>query len=337
MTVESTARKQTFAGAQSALTFSFRTLANHPEYIKVKNTVVATGVETDLTYGVDYTVSLESDGTGGVVTVSPTYSSAYNHTVYRVTDNLQESDYDDFNQFPADTVENDFDRRTLIAQEAAEETARTAKLPISASATGVTLPTPVDGSILGWSGTGGTLINYTLTALNAIQLDTDVTLAANSDAKVASQKATRAYVNTQGTSLINSLVPALVQTTTGGTLSLNVVFDGGGSVIATGSSSYIDFLIPFNCTILEATLISNTTGSITIDIWKALYSGIPTIGNTIVASAKPTLSSQQISRDSSLSGWTTAIPSDSTLRFVVSTSSVVTRVTMHLKLKKTSF
>lgn len=336
MTVESTARKQTFNGAQTTLTFSFRTLANHPEYIKVKNKVVATGVESDpLTYGVDYTVALEADGTGGAVTMTPTYSSAYNHVVYRDTEDKQESDYEDYNQFPANTIETDFDRRTLISQERSEEADRTAKLPISSSVSSVTLPEPVDGSMLGWSGTGGTIANYTLAALNSIVTDTDVTLAANSDSRVATQKATKSYISSQGF-LTAASTAGILALATGSILALNVVFDGGGSALQTGSSSYIDFLIPFNCTILEASIMSTTSGSMTIDIWKAPWSGIPTIGNTIVASAKPTLSSAQTSRDSTLTGWTTAIPSDSTLRFVVSTATTVQRAVLCLKLRKTS-
>lgn len=320
MTVESTSRKQVFAGGQGTLSFSFRTLAAHPEYIKVVEKLTSTGAETALTYGVDYTVSLSADGVGGTVIVSPSYSTAYTQTVYRDTDDLQESDYDDFNQFPADTLEDDLDRRTLISQERSEDSDRTAKLPISSTVDSVTLPNPQDGLILGWSGTSGTLSNYTVASLNAIVVDTDVTLTANSDSRVASQKATKSYVDNR----------------TGGVLSLNVLFDGGGSVLSTGSVSYLDVLIPFNCTILESTIVSTTSGSMTVDIWKATYPGIPTIGNTIVASAKPTLSSALVSRDFTLTGWTTAIPSDSTLRFSVSTSSLVVRATLHLKLRKTS-
>lgn len=319
MTVESSSRKQSFAGGQSALTFSFRTLVAHPEYIKVLETNAA-GVDTLLVYNVDYTVALNSNGVGGIVTVSPTYSTGYTQTVYRDTDDLQESDYDDFNQFPADTLEDDLDRRTLISQERSDDVDRTAKLPISSSVTSVVLPEPVDGQVLVWSGTNGTLINQALASLGIIAVDADVTLAANSDARVATQKATKSYVDNK----------------TGGTLSLNVIFDGGGSVLTTGSGSYIDILIPYNCTILQSTLVATTSGSVAIDIWRTTYPGIPTSGNTIVASAKPTLSSQQVVRDSTLSGWTTAIPSDSTLRFSVSTSSLVTRVVLNLKLRKTS-
>lgn len=317
MTVESTSRKQTFAGGQSALTFSFRTLANHPEYIQVKNTVVATGVETDLVYNTDYTVSLESDGTGGTVTLSPTFSTAYNHTVYRSTTDKQESDYDDFNQFPANTVESDFDRRTLISQERAEDSARTAKLPISSTITDVVLPTPVDGKALVWSGTNGTLINATLTDLGLATLDTDGTLAANSDLKVPTQKAVRTFLRTNSTG------------------NVNVIFDGGGAVLTTGIKA--DVTIPFACTITGVTVLANTGGSLVIDIWKDTYANYPpTVADTITASAKPTLSTAMKYSDTTLTGWTVAVAAGDTLRFNIDSVSTISRALISLNLTKTT-
>lgn len=164
MTVETTTRKATFAGGQTNLAFSFRTLVDHPEYIKVTETLISSGVETELTYGVDYTVTVSTTGIGGTVRVSPSYSTLYTQTVYRDTTDTQSSDYDDFNQFPADTLEDDLDRRVLISQERSEEVDRTAKLPITSTISSVVLPNPVDGKALTWSGTGGTIVNSDVTS-----------------------------------------------------------------------------------------------------------------------------------------------------------------------------
>jgi len=160
MSVSTSVRKQSFAGGQATNTFTFKTLPSHPEYIKVIKTLTATGVETAMTYTTEYSVALGTDGVGGVVTFVASVSTGYTTTVYRETTDKQESDYDDYNQFPADTVESDLDRRTLISQERSEDTARSLKLPISsASYLDVVLPIPVDGAHLAWSGTGGTLVN----------------------------------------------------------------------------------------------------------------------------------------------------------------------------------
>lgn len=160
MSVNTTDRKQTYPGGQLNHDFSFRVSAGHPEYVKVVKTPATGGDDVALTYGVDYTVSLNSDGVGGRVVVSPTVSTSFIVTVYRETTNKQESDYDDFNQFPANTVEADLDRRTFVEQEIAEELSRAIKLPISLSgSTGLVLPTPIDGYHLAWSGNSGKIIN----------------------------------------------------------------------------------------------------------------------------------------------------------------------------------
>lgn len=173
MTVETSDRKQTFAGGQSALVFSFRTLVSNPEYIQVKVVNVATAVETDLTYGLDYTVAVDADGVGGTVTATPSYSTAYNYVVYRLTTAVQTSDYDDFNQFPANTVENDFDRAILIAQEQAEETDRTLRYPISAGSASTELPTPESNAFIGWNSAGTALENKDLPDPSVLQKATN--------------------------------------------------------------------------------------------------------------------------------------------------------------------
>jgi hypothetical protein len=138
MTVSTSVRKQDFAGGQAALTYTFYSIPDHPEHIKVTLKEIATGDETELTYGVDYTVAQETDGVGGVVTVSPTYSTAYTQTVWRDTTKTQESDYDDYNQFPADTLEKDLDRLMCLTQEMSDDISRAVKNPIT-NPTSVTL------------------------------------------------------------------------------------------------------------------------------------------------------------------------------------------------------
>jgi hypothetical protein len=159
MTVSTSTRKQNFAGGQSVLTFTFQGLVDHPEDIKVVETLTATGEQTDLVYNVGYTVAFNSDGIGGTVTVSPSYSTLYTQTVYRETAQVQDSDYDDFNQFPADTVEENLDRLTMIAQEQTEEQARTLRYPISESGASTELPTPEANAFIAWNAAATALVN----------------------------------------------------------------------------------------------------------------------------------------------------------------------------------
>jgi hypothetical protein len=218
MTVSSTARKQSFSGGQSELDFTFRTLYDHPEYIKVKAVLTSSGAETELTYSTHYTVSVNSDGVGGTVTVSPTYSTLYTYMVYRETSDIQESDYDDYSQFPADTLEEDLDRRTLISQELNEETDRIIKLPISSSLSDLDFPDGSANTYIGWDEAGTALENKTIVDLDTIVTDTDGTLAANSDAKVATQKATKTYVDGKAAYSPTFATVAQINAGTSGTL-----------------------------------------------------------------------------------------------------------------------
>lgn len=197
MTVETTDRKESFAGGQGSLTFSFRALEDHPEYIKVLT--VSSGTETLLTYTTDYTVAITAGGVGGVVTVSPSYSTSYTYTVYRETAKTQETDYDDYNQFPSDTLEEDLDRRCCVEQEEDEDNDRAVKVNISSSLSGsaLYLPTAAASNLIGWNAAADGFANVVPATLDFITLDTDGTLAANSDANVSSQKAVKTYADTK--------------------------------------------------------------------------------------------------------------------------------------------
>lgn len=111
------------------------------------------------------------------------------------------------------------------------------------------------------------------------------------------------------------------------TRSVGITIDGGGSTITTGSKGYI--YLPFAGTITQATLLANASGSIVVDVKKSTYSGFPTT-TSICASAKPTLSSAQKSKDSTLTGWTNTFSADDVLEFVVDSATTVTRVNLVL-------
>ena len=115
--------------------------------------------------------------------------------------------------------------------------------------------------------------------------------------------------------------------------SITFIIDGGGSAITTGEKGHLE--IPFSCTILQCTLLADQTGSIVIDIWKALYANFPpTDADSITAAAPPTISSAQKSQDSTLFGWTTSIGPGDILAFNVDSCSTIERVTLSLKVKK---
>ena len=59
-------------------------------------------------------------------------------------------------------------------------------------------------------------------------------------------------------------------------------------------------------TIVGWRLVSDTSTTMTLDIWKANGS-IPTVANTITAAAKPSLTAAQLAGSTTLTGWTTSV------------------------------
>lgn len=127
----------------------------------------------------------------------------------------------------------------------------------------------------------------------------------------------------------NAVVSPAKMTTAAKTNVVGIVIDGGGSAITTGVKGYIK--VPFACTIGSAQLLADVSGSIVVDVWKdTLANYPPTVADTICASAKPTLSSQTNSNNTTLTGWTTTINADDVLGFNVDSATTVTRVTLEL-------
>jgi hypothetical protein len=112
--------------------------------------------------------------------------------------------------------------------------------------------------------------------------------------------------------------------------SLGCTFDGGGSDVTAGSQC--DLIVPYDMTITSATMLGDAAGSIVIDVWSDTYGNYPpTAGDSITASAPPTLASAAKSQDSTLTGWSSTIAAGSTLRFNVNSCSGIARVTLTLE------
>lgn len=119
----------------------------------------------------------------------------------------------------------------------------------------------------------------------------------------------------------------------GGTTAIVYVIDGGGCTITTGSKG--DLVIPFACTITEWTLLADQQGSINVNILKAAYGSYPpTTANSITGSAAVSITNGTNNQSTALTGWTTAVAANDTLRFVVGSASTIRRATLTLKATK---
>lgn len=113
---------------------------------------------------------------------------------------------------------------------------------------------------------------------------------------------------------------------------LEYVIDGGGAVITTGVKG--DLVCEQAGTILGWTILADQSGSIVIDVWKDTYANYPpVVGDSITASAKPTVTTATKNQSSTLTGWTTSVTAGDIFRFNVDSVTSHTRVIISLKIR----
>lgn len=119
---------------------------------------------------------------------------------------------------------------------------------------------------------------------------------------------------------------------------LSVSIDGAGSVISTGWKGNI--VVDFACTITQATMLADQTGSAVVEVWRTTFSAYappthPATADKISAAAPLTISAAQKVQDATLSGWTTSIAAGDVLALNVNSCSAITRLTIALKVTRT--
>lgn len=117
-------------------------------------------------------------------------------------------------------------------------------------------------------------------------------------------------------------------------MGINFVISGGGSAITTGAKGKVR--IPSNCTIQDVELAADVSGSVTLTIKRGTLAQIEAgTQASIVAAAKPTLSSTKTSADATLTGWTTSLVAKDWLEYVVDTVATITELTVAMNCVRT--
>lgn len=121
------------------------------------------------------------------------------------------------------------------------------------------------------------------------------------------------------------------------TLGIQAFFDGQGAAISTGLKSWVE--VPFACTITQATLLGDQTGSAVVNIYKCTYAAYapgthPVVGDKITASAPPTISAAAKSQDSTLTGWTTTLAAGDILAFNIDSCATITKLDLSLRVQR---
>ena len=89
--------------------------------------------------------------------------------------------------------------------------------------------------------------------------------------------------------------------------------------------------VPMAGTITSAIITGDISGSAVVDIWKDTTANYPpSVADTITASAKPTLSTQSLVTDSTLTGWTKTLTTGDWLVFSVDSCDVLSDIQVTL-------
>jgi hypothetical protein len=159
MTTSANAGPNIYTGNDSADTFDFTFEVKAEGELLVTEVLIATGAETVLELGTDYTVSIDPDETGSITLVAGALASTKKIVLDRDLDFDQEIEYEENDPFPAKTHEAGLDKGVRLAQQLKRGLDRTVQQPITAT-TPVSLPAPEDGKSLVWD--SGDLVNSTV-------------------------------------------------------------------------------------------------------------------------------------------------------------------------------
>lgn len=142
--------------------------------------------------------------------------------------------------------------------------------------------------------------------------------------------ATAAMVVGTGASLAPSGTGTIAATSViGGTVG-GCAFGGTASGAATLTTQTCYFRAMRSCTVTAADMTVNA-GTITFDVWViAPGTAIPTITNTITASALPAIASGTALHDVTLTGWTTTIAIGSWIGININTAATATYASLQL-------
>lgn len=205
MTTPSTERKAgplLGTGAQTTWPFTFKVFAATDIAVTIANSL---GLETALTYGVDYSVSLNANqdtSPGGTVTYPISGSALPVGSTLTIIGNLpydQPLDLPAGGNFSPLAIENELDRLTMQVQQLRENLARALQVRVTSGAN-VILPSPAASNAIAW--------NRAATALENVPLADLVTVVAYANHRYdtfTGDGATTTFALTQDPAVIGNL------------------------------------------------------------------------------------------------------------------------------------
>ncbi|UOF77760.1 tail fiber protein [Caudoviricetes sp.] len=229
MTVSTDNKSARYEGNGVTDTFAFNGRIFTTNDLAVDILTRATDAVVETLASSDYTVSIISDESAEIVVDAGKIPSASQDIlIYRSIDREQSLRLPTGTVFPAKDVEDALDKATILIQDVASDVDRVLKFPLNVSGiTAAELPAPVDGMILTWDGTTGTIGNTDIADVSG-ELDGVFTSLVDGD-----------YIVYDGTNWVNEHKGALpadgIQAT--GSAGLALKNSGGTAVLNVGAGA----------------------------------------------------------------------------------------------------
>jgi hypothetical protein len=161
MTLTSRTIRNSYLGTGSSGPFAFTFRVFDPTDVVVFE--IVGGVEEELTYGTDYTVTVNKNNVGGSVALTAPLAIGNSLLIERMTPATQPSDFKNQGKFFGLNHEEAYDRTTAVVQQH-DDFIENRALQLPRAQAGVVdpmLPEPAAGQVLGWDSLGQAIVNKT--------------------------------------------------------------------------------------------------------------------------------------------------------------------------------
>lgn len=165
MTVQSTTSRAGFIGTDTVgpFAFPFRIMDASDLQVIVRDT--DTGVEEELSYPADFSISGVRNRSGGSITLAVALAETQVLSIRRAPSFLQQTDLRNQGSYFPEVLEDALDRITMQVQALRDQINRAPQLPDSydPGSYDLRLPTPEAGTVIGWNPAGTGLTNLAMT------------------------------------------------------------------------------------------------------------------------------------------------------------------------------
>lgn len=158
MTVANTTRKIRYTGNGATTVFSFPFKVFQSSDLKIY-LIDSDGEATLKTISTHYTVSFASGTEGGTVTMLTAPTASEELLILRSLSQTQSTDFPTASNIPETSLENGLDKSVMLVQELQETLARSLTFSETSETSGITMPEPVAGYLLGWNASADNLEN----------------------------------------------------------------------------------------------------------------------------------------------------------------------------------